>query len=343
MAYYDGTKLLSLKDIDGNQPEIYICTTNRTGGKTTYFGRLEVKRFKEYGKKFGLIYRFNNELDGCADKFFKDIKELFFPNDNMVSKSCNNGSYHELFLNDKSCGYAMALNSADKIKKCSHQLNDVESLIFDEFQSETNTYCPREVEKFISIHTSLARGRGKQVRYLPVYMLGNCVSLLNPYYTELGINDRLKEDTVFLKGDGFVLEQGFVESASKAQQESAFNRAFKRNKYVEYGTQNVYLNDNNNFIETVNGKNRYLCTIKYKGNYYAIREFAEQGLVYCDNKPDMTYPLKISVTTDDHQTNFVMLKTNEIMINLLRYYFNQGCFRFKNLECKQAVLKMLSY
>ena len=43
--YYDGTKLLSLKDIDGNQPEIYLCTTNRTGGKTTYFSRLLVNRF----------------------------------------------------------------------------------------------------------------------------------------------------------------------------------------------------------------------------------------------------------------------------------------------------------
>ena len=43
--YYDGTKLLSLKDINGNVPEIYICTTNRTGGKTTYFGRLVVISF----------------------------------------------------------------------------------------------------------------------------------------------------------------------------------------------------------------------------------------------------------------------------------------------------------
>ena len=28
--YYDGSKLLSLMDIDGNPPEIYMVTTNRT-------------------------------------------------------------------------------------------------------------------------------------------------------------------------------------------------------------------------------------------------------------------------------------------------------------------------
>ena len=50
--YYDGTKLLSMKDINGNTPEIYMCTTNRTGGKTTYFGRLCVNRFLKHKEKF---------------------------------------------------------------------------------------------------------------------------------------------------------------------------------------------------------------------------------------------------------------------------------------------------
>ena len=53
--YYDGTKLLSMKDINGLKPELFLCTTNRSGGKTTYFGRLEVNRFLKYGKKFCLI------------------------------------------------------------------------------------------------------------------------------------------------------------------------------------------------------------------------------------------------------------------------------------------------
>ena len=117
-------------------------------------------------------------------------------------------------------------------------------MIFDEFQSESNTYIPNEIQKFISIHTSIARGQGKQYRYVPVYMLSNTVSILNPYYVELGITKRIKSDTKFLRGEGFVVEQGYVDSAAKAQMEGAFNRAFSTNKYVEYSTQNVYLNDN---------------------------------------------------------------------------------------------------
>lgn len=99
--YYDGTKLLSLKDINGETPEIYICTTNRTGGKTTYFGRLAINRYLNKGEKFGLLYRYNYELDSIADKFFKDIGQLFFSDYFMRSERKANGIYQELFLAKK--------------------------------------------------------------------------------------------------------------------------------------------------------------------------------------------------------------------------------------------------
>ena len=70
--YYDGTKLLSMKDLDGQKPEIYICTANRTGGKTTYFNRYVTNRYLKHKEKFMLIYRFKYELDAIASKFFKD-------------------------------------------------------------------------------------------------------------------------------------------------------------------------------------------------------------------------------------------------------------------------------
>lgn len=341
--YYDGTKLLSLTDINGNRPEIYMCTTNRTGGKTTYFGRLVVNRFLDKREKFGLLYRYNYELDDCAEKFFKDIGELFFNGYTMTSKKRAKGIYHELYLNGEPCGYAVSINSADQIKKNSHFFSDVKRLIFDEFQSESNTYCPNEIKKFISVHTSMARGQGEQNRYLPVYMLSNPVSIINPYYVELGISSRLTDETRFLRGDGFVLEQGFVESAADAQKSSGFNKAFSRNSYVAYSSESVYLNDNKAFVDRPQGIGRYMATLKYNGQTYGIREFAEAGVIYCDDRADETFPLKITVTTDDHELNYVMLKRNDLFLFNLRYYFERGCFRFKDLRCKEAVLKSLSY
>ena len=342
-GYYDGTKLLSMMDIDGNKPEIYICTSNRTAGKTTYFNRLCVNAFKNGRGKFGLIYRNKYELSNVAEKFFKDINGLFFPGDEMTSKSLGHGAFVELFLNGVSCGYALPLNGADNIKKYSHLLSDIKRMVFDEFQSETNTYCPNEVQKFISIHTSVARGQGERSRYLPVFMVSNPVTILNPYYVEMGISQRLQENTHFLKGKGFVLEQGHNEAASEALKTSGFNKAFQANEYVAYSSEAVYLNDTKTFVEKIKGKSRYLATIKCKGANYAIREFRELGIIYCDDSPDMSFPVRITVTTDDHDINYVMLRAHDFYIQQWRYFFDHGCFRFKDLRCKEAVLMCLAY
>lgn len=341
--YYDGTKLLSMLDINGNKPEIYMCTTNRTGGKTTYFGRLCINRFLDKGEKFGLLYRYNYELDDIVEKFYKDLGSLFFPNYTMTSKRRASGTFQELFLNDKSCGYGLSLNNADQIKKYSHLFSDIQRMIFDEFQSETNHYCERETKKFVSVHTSIARGQGKQVRYVPVYMLSNPVSIINPYYVEMEISSRLKDDTKFLRGDGFVLEQGYIESASIEQKNSGFNRAFSKNSYTAYSSECVYLNDNKAFVEKPAGKSKYLCTLRYKGSDFALREYTESGLIYCDDKADSSFLTRISVTTDDHNINYVMLKRNDFFLSNLRYFFEHGCFRFKDMRCKEAVLSALSY
>lgn len=347
--YYDGTKLLSLKDLDGNTPEIFMVTSNRTAGKTTYFNKLVFNRFLKRGSKFMLVYRYKYELDDCANKFFKDIQGLFFQEYELISKKMATGIYHELFTrkigeeNALSCGYAISLNSADQLKKLSHFFSDTDCMLFDEFQSETNSYCPNEVEKFVSVHKTVARGQGKMNRYVPVYMCANPVTILNPYYVEMDISTRLTSDVKFLRGHGFVLEQGYNEAADLAQKESGFNAAFSKNRYIAYASEGSYLNDSMAFIEQPVGKSRYLATIRYKACDYGIRSFDALGIIYCDSKPDTTYPNKIAVTTDDHNVNYVMLKNNEIFIANMRFFFEQGCFRFKDLKCKEAVLKLLSY
>ena len=341
--YYDGKRLLSLKDLDGNTPEVYICSGNRTGGKTTYFNRLVVNRFLKTGSKFCIEYRYNNELSGCSERFFKDIGSLFFPGMLMEEVPCSKGQYYKLILNNQECGYAISINNPDVIKKNSHIFNDIDRIIFDEFQSESAHYCSDEVKKFISIHTSIARGQGKQVRYVPVYMISNTVSIINPYFVELGISERLRADTRFLRGTGFVMEQTYNETAAQAQLQSGFNKAFSGNKYVAYASQNVYLNDSTAFIQKPEGRGRYLATIKFEDRYFGIREYIDIGIIYCDDSYDLSHPMKLSLTTRDHDINYVMLKQNDLFLQNLRFLFDRGCFRFKNMLCKQAILKALSY
>lgn len=341
--FYNGTKLLNTKDINGDKPGILLCTGNRSAGKTTYFNRYVVNRFKKHNEKFVLLYRFKEELDGVADKFFKDINGLFFPKDIMESEKRENGVYHNLYLNDKHCGYAMPINSADRLRKLSHFFSDAERILFDEFQSESNKYVPKEITKFRSIYTTIARGQGKQIRDVQVIMLSNAITLLNPYFQAFGISSRLQKNTKFLRGEGFVLEFTLNEHARDSMKESAFNRAFKDQKYLEFASENIYLDDNNAFIDTPKGNNRYIGTLTFENNNYGLRTYDDLGIVYVSDKFDATYPFKIAVTTEDHNINYVMLKKNDNFITALRWYFEKGCFRFKNLQSKNAILTALSY
>ena len=341
--FYDGTKLLSMLDINGNQPEIYLTTGNRSIGKTTWFNRYAIKRWKEKHKKFCLIYRWNYELSDCADKFFKDIQRLFFQEDVMTEKRRANGIFVELFLNEQSCGYCVTLNNADSLKKFSHLLSDVEMIIFDEFQSENNHYCPSEINKLLSIHTSIARGNGEQVRRVPLYMMSNKVSLINPYFLSLGISDRLKDDTKYLKGDGFVLEQTFKENVADMQLASGFNRAFKNEDYVAYSAMNVYLNDNDAFIDKPKGESRYVATLKNGNKLYSVRYYYEDNLYYIDKSVDNDFKTKIAFNASSHDSNFVMMNNSSSYVIMLRGIFEKGLIRFKNQECKSAFFEMLKY
>lgn len=340
--YYNGGKILNKKDINGNVPELFLVSGNRSSGKTTYFSRKIVKEFIKNQKQFVLLYRFNYQTENCEDSFFGNLS-TFFPDYSMTAKNRMRGAYRELFLNGATCGYAIALNKADVIKTISSMFYNVDSILFDEIQSESNLYCENEINKFISVHTSIARGKGKQSRYVPVYMLSNQASLLNPYFSTLGISERLRSDTKFLRGPGWVLEINKNEHAIQEQKASAFMSAFRDTDYYKHSIDNMYLNDNITFIDNVTGNNKYIATIKYKNKLYSIREYQNPNIIYISNLIDIKNPNKIAVTSDDHNEIYLLKNNYAYFITMLRNYYSIGHIRFQSLESKNAFIRFISY
>lgn len=341
MKYYDGRKLMSMKDLGGGDPEIFIATSNRSAGKTTFFNKLFVEEFLAGRGKFILLFRWKHEISDVAGKFFKEIGRLFFHEAEMTEKTRGKGAYHELFLNGESCGYAIAINSSEQVKKFSHLMADADRIIFDEFQPETGRYCPDELNKFISIHTSLARGGGSQVRYLPVYMLSNYVSLINPYYQSLGISKRVRKDTKFLRGDGYVCELAYYGEVAKLQQSSAFNRAFSNESYTSYANENVYLNDNYTFIEKTPPGGYYLCTVKHEGRLYGFRQYRSNNTIHVSPSVDESCTIRYCATIDDLTPDYINPSAIDSYLTTFKSYFHRGLFRFADLNCKNCVLDFI--
>lgn len=342
MAYYNPSKLLSMKDLDGDEPNIYIVTTNRSAGKTTSFLKKSLEDFNRDGSKICLIYRYTYELNACAD-IYKDVMTLY-PEYGTEMKCITHakGLFYEMMLDDKSFGYAVALSNPDSLKKYSPVFAEVSTLLFDEFQSETGKYLPKEVEKIQSIYLTIARGGGSQSRNVKLVMLGNMVTIMNPYFINMGIHKRLKSDTNFMRGNGWVAEFGFNKSASESIKKNSFFKAFAQEDYMAYSTEKVYLHDSDVFIEKPKGRARYLCTIMHDNVPYGVREYYDDGVVYISRKADNSCKQIIAFKASDHNQNTIMLNRFSYMWKNIKDAFNNGYLRFDDMKSKSAIFDILA-
>ena len=95
-------------------------------------------------------------------------------------------------------------------------------------------------------------------------------------------------------------------------------------------------------VKKMSGNNYYMCTLRFNKKLYGIRRY-ENDIIYIDNSFDETYPLKIAVTQTDIDGEYIYKNVRQNIINLYRKYFNYGVFRFKNLDCKNAIMNLLTY
>lgn len=340
MAFYDGNKLLNLKDINGNTPAIYLSAGNRSLGKTTFFNKKLIDWFLKKNEKFLLLYRFKKELTSIDEKFFSDISELFFPNKIMRCVGSKDEPYKKLLLNDELCGFATAINAAEDIKKCSHVFSDVATIMLDEFQSETNHYVNDEIDKYISIYKSVARGKGKQNRYVRCILAGNHVSLLNPYYNSLGISERLRKDTKYLRGDGYVAHIAFDKEVSEESKNTAFDKAFKNARYTKFATDLVYLNDNTSMIKKKEGNSRYVASLYAPDGSVCGVWMTGKNEYHITKEYDKTHPVAVASNRTIIYANKV--RSDALLVNI-RSQFDKGMVYFDGLESKNRAISTLSY
>lgn len=335
LKYYSGEKLLSLRDKNDLPPDIYCAIGNRSSGKTTFFNsRLYRLWKKKKYRKIGLIYRYKYELKDADVQFFDPIT-FRFPHDSVIRDTVNERGYVSLLSGGDVLGYGFALNSADNLKKVSNVFNDVDILLWDEFQSADGNYCPNEMEKFDRLYTSIARGGGQMRRRVPVICVSNAISLLNPLMHDLGVANSLTPEMKFLRGDGFVLEQNMNLDAVNSINQSGVSRALGRH----ISNDIVYEKDNLSNICKMKGQNFYICTILYKGNMYAIRRYMPQNILYCSEKVDICHKSKFTKEDETVDMQWISPPT----VEQYRRYFQEGKFYFSSLESKMAVLDFIHY
>ena len=240
------------------------------------------------------------------------------------------------------CGYAVSLSAAEQIKRYSHLLSDIDFILFDEVFPENDVYLKNEISLFMSVHDSLARGNGQMSKYLPVILVGNLISIVNPYFDALGVIDLLQLETNFYRGDGFVIEQNFNELSARAHADSAFHAALSGSAYTAATQERKYINTKYDMIDnSVCDNGRYIVTIRSNNQLFSVRYNEEGYFYYVSDTPDPHFRLQHAATQDDISEAAIFDPASTYR-KMLRDKFRENRLRFKNLRCKTAAIHFIT-
>lgn len=339
--YYSTENILNIKDLDGLEPSIYLVTGNRSAGKTTRVILDGLELFATKKRKTALIFRHSYELNSAAT-IFNGVKKLKSEYDGEIEMIAHaRGLYYELLYNKESFAFSFSLSNVDALKKYSPAFSEIDLCIFDEFQKEDGKYLPNEVQKLQSLLVTIARGGGAQSRPIKCFLLGNNISMLNPYFIFFDINRRFKPGTKFIRGHGWIAEFTYNESASKALKENALFRAFD-SPYMRTSADNQKLFKEDEFMEKATGKMKYLFTIKHDGKMWGVREELSTGKTFISEKPDNNCKNILVFTSGEHSTNTIMLNKHSFIMKKLKESYQLGLLRFSNLNAKNVIYDILA-
>lgn len=341
-GYYNGIDLLEMeRDLEGIEPDIYLATTNRGAGKTWFYLILLLCMFNQLGHKCALLYRKVKQIKDAYKKFQQVLEHYPELGTEIRAERRAEGTYYEMFLDDKSFGYVVQMKYADDLRDYGGDFRHVESLFLEEYQSENGEYLTDEFAKFQSLITTIARGGGSQSRPLKIFMSSNPVTIINPYYDQWDIGIRLKWNTKKLRGIGWVGDFELNESASNAIKENTTMRAFRHTEYSAYATEMKYLFDDTTMVLPPQARAKYMYTAIYKGKSYGVKYLRDYDCLYISKSIDPSHRQIIAITTDDMKEGAKLLKGQKWIMDTMKLYYYNGLIRYENLHCKSLMFHIL--
>ena len=322
--YYDISRLLSYNSL------FSFVVGERGCGKTYQFKDWAIRDFLKNGKQFIYVRRYKTELKDIA-QFFDDIVHKY-PD---VEFSIKNGKF---YINKQVAGYYIALSTS--VTKKSVPYPKVNKIGYDEFILEKSNihYLPNEVEMFLGLYKTVDRDRDN-VRCV---FMANAVTIMNPYFLYFGIKpNKTKRFYKYCEGE-IVVELTDLEEFRARAKTSRLSKIIGGTDYEKYSVDNEFINDNYEFIENKTKNSYYLATFYYKNAKVGLWCDNRKGLIYATSNIDETFPIRYSLTTEDHKPNQIMLSNanKSDRVKSIRKCYDNGLMRFESLAIKNTMYEI---
>lgn len=319
----------SISDLLSHNALFSFVIGERGTGKTFQFKEWAIRDFIKNGNQFVYVRRYKTELKDIGN-FFDDIT-FKFPNHKFEVKG------GKFYLDDKICGFYMSLSTA--ITKKSVAFPKVTKIGFDEFILEKSTihYLPNEINAFLGLYETIARDRDVRCVFM-----ANSVTILNPYFLFFNINPNRSKRFSKYKNNEIVVELTDSQEFKKHKRETRFGQIVEGTDFAKYSIENEFIDDNYDFIEPRPKNSYYMATFYFKDSIIGLWCDSKSGLIYASTKFDATYPLKYTLTTDEHKPNMIMLSNanSSSRVRAIRKCYEFGSMRFESLQVKHTMFEI---
>lgn len=346
--YYNGEKLLRLKDEEGEDPNIYFSLSARSFGKTTWFYNFLMLRSLYLDERFILLTRNKLDINGVCQNFVNSYFMFDVDVANFKVVNLADGVVKQIWYGDKIIGHCLGLTSSNKLKTISKLLEvDIGYTFFDEFIVEKGSfYLNNEVYKLQSILQSIYRNKPYKL-----ICAANLVSSICPIFSQMRNSNNyditdlrtLHPEAKKLRGIGWVL---MISEQSQELQHilTHNNRAFGASEYFAMSMSSDFNDDMTMIDKTLKKDKRttvfylttdddtYKLSVNKKGYYY-----------FEEYKKDIPLGALTYTLTQKNIGLAIYVSNNPTIRNQLRDIYDNGLVFFDKITSKFEYVQYIKY
>ena len=325
--YYTLQRVLSYNAL------INIIIGERGVGKSYTTKKYVINRFIKKGEEFVYLRRYKTELKSSVPKFFDDIiANNEFPEATLKVKN------NLFYINDKIAGYALPLSTANILKSTSFAR--VKTIVFDEFIIDKGCYhyLQNEVEQFLDVIETVGR-----LRDIKVFLLGNAISITNPYFTYFNLSLPYNSDVALFKDGSILVNYIKNENYREVKKASRFGKLIEGTEYGRYAIDNEFLRDSKSFIRKKEKHCKFYFILILNGNEYGVWNDYKNGVMYISNDYDPNCPVRYALNTKDHTETSILIRVrNSPLIKSVVDHYRLARLCFENQKVKNIVMQELT-
>lgn len=317
LEYYDFNPLWSRNGV-------YNFLVGARGlGKTYGAKKFAIKDFIKTGAQFIYLRRYESELKVAKHTLFGDISGQF---PDWQFKAEGDFLYmREISADDEKpnkwrvCGFAVSLSKAQQKKSVSY--HDVKTIIFDEFIIEKGAvrYLPNEAKLMNDFYSTVDRYKDKT----RVLFLANSISIMNPYFSEFGIEPHPDKEWIKSHGGFIVAHFPTSEAFSRGVYQTRFGQFIKGTEYAEYAVGSFFTDNNESLVRKKSSEADYLCTmLTDNGTFSCWVDIGDNTTFYIQQKRPKVEQIWVMRPEEMQEGRVLVEYSNPILAKMRAAYAN---------------------